>query len=375
MTIRTTPDWAIAAQEHAERKVMELAERVGGAFLHASVQGRYHPLAADVWTSGFWPGILLQVYRRTEAQPLLEMAKSAEDELEQAFISNRLYGLHHDIGFQFQATAVARYKFTGDPIARRRGLLATAFLMSRFNPAGNFIEAWNTEDRRGMAIIDTMMNLPLLFWAAEEFKQPRFRNVAEAHAETATRYFIREDGSTHHIIRLDQKTGAPIEALGGQGYAPDSCWSRGQSWAIYGFALAYRYTGVAAYLEVAKRIADSFIAALPPEYVPPWDFRVPDPSTAPRDSSAGAIAASGLLELASLLPDGAGEQYSSAAVNLLQALTTRCATWERPDQDGLLMHATGKFPANENVDVSLIYGDFYYLEALGKLAGLTETCW
>jgi unsaturated chondroitin disaccharide hydrolase len=370
-----TLDWIAAARDDAEARVAALAARIGGAFLHATRDGRYIHHDADEWTSGFWPGMLLLSYRSSGDQQLLTAAHEAEAELERAVIDDRLYGLHHDVGFQFSPTAVARYKLTGDPVARRRGFLAANLLMGRFNPAGNFIEAWNTEDRRGMMIIDSMMNMPLLFWASAEFDQPRFRNVALAHIATTMRTHVRADGETHHVIRFDQTSGAPLEAHAGQGYAPDSCWSRGQGWALYGFALAARYTGQADFLATARRVADHFIDALPPEGVPPWDFDVPDPQTAPRDSSAGAIAASGLLELAALLPQLEGARYRQAAIELLTALGEQCGTPGRNDQDGLLLHATGHYPTGRNIDVSLIYGDFFYLEALGKLNGQWETCW
>lgn len=372
----STLDWLTAARDDAETRVAALAERLGGAFLHATRDGRYTPHDADEWTSGFWPGLLLLAYRRTGEPALLAAAAQAETELERAVCDDRLYLLHHDVGFQFSPTAVMRYKCTGDPVARRRGFLAANLLMGRFNPAGaGFIEAWNTEDRRGLVIIDTMMNLPLLFWAAEEFQQPRFRNAALAHARTVLHTHIRPDGSTNHIVRFDQVSGAPLEARGGQGYAPDSCWSRGQSWALYGFALAHRYSRDPAFLAAARRVADSFLAALPPEGVPPWDFRAPNAAAAPRDSSAGAIAASGLLELAAMLAAGEGQPYAHAAADLLLALTARCGPAAGPDHDALLRHATGNLPKGQNIDVALIYGDYYYLEALQKLDGLSESCW
>lgn len=371
-----TLDWLTTARDDAEARVAALADRLGGAFLHATRDGRYTTHDADEWTSGFWPGLLLLAFRRTGDPALLAAAAHAEAELERAVCDDRLYLLHHDVGFQFSPTAVMRYKLTGDPAGRRRGFLAANLLMGRFNPAGTgFIEAWNTEDRRGLVIIDTMMNLPLLFWAAEEFGQPRFRNAALAHARTALRTHVRPDGSTNHIVRFDQATGAPLETRGGQGHAADSCWSRGQSWALYGFALAHRYSCEPDFLAAACRVADNFLAALPPEGVPPWDFRAPDDVDGPRDSSAGAIAASGLLELAALLPTGEGQPYAAAAAELLMALTARCGPAANPDHDALLCHATGNLPKGQNIDVALIYGDYYYLEALQKLDGLRETAW
>jgi unsaturated chondroitin disaccharide hydrolase len=367
--------WLLQNLAQAHSHIAVLAEEIGGAFVHATLNGRYTLHEADEWTSGFWPGMLLLSYAHTGNRLLLELAQQAEAELEQAVIDERLYGMHHDVGFQFLATAVTRYRLTGNSDARRRGFLAANLLMGRFNPVSGFLEAWNAEDRRGMIIIDTMMNLPLLYWAAAEFKEPRFRHVADSHARLAMAQFVRDNGQTHHILRFDQTTGQLLEPLGGQGYGPYSCWARGQSWALYGFAMAYRHTGTAAYLATARRVADAFLASLPPTLVPPWDFLAPNVDAVPRDSSAGAIAASGLLELARLLPVGEGEPYLQAALSLLRALHEYCATCADPQHQALLLHATGNLPRGQNIDVSLIYGDFYYLEALSKCAGIIQHGW
>lgn len=375
MAIEHALDWTVKAQEQAERKVLALAEHGEGMFYHASRNGTYPPTTAEWWTSGFWPGMLWLVYQRSGDPTLAARAIAAEDELARVIGDERFAELHHDVGFQFLPTAVMRYLLTGDPTARRRGLLAAALLMSRFNPASGALEAWNGPTNRGKVIIDTMMNLPLLYWAAEESGDRRYRNVADAHVRTVIQHFVRPDGSVHHVIRFDPASGARVEDLGGQGYAPMSAWSRGQAWALAGLALAHRWTGEPTYLEAARLVADTFLAALPPERVPAWDFRAPDAAVAPPDSSAGAIAATGLLELARLLPGKASAEYEAAARQLLQALSERCATGEAPSEDGLLRHATGDLPKGKDIDVSLIYGDYYFLAALGKLNGTLKLVW
>lgn len=375
MAIDIALDWALAEQDRAERKVLALAARERGRFLHATSAGRYDSTDADWWTSGFWPGLLWLAYQRSRDERLAALAIAAEDDLARAIGDERFDGLHHDVGFQFLPTAVMRHLLTGDPAARRRGLLAASLLMGRFNPASGVIEAWNGPEHRGKAIIDSLMNLPLLYWASEESGDRRYRNVADVHARAVLRHFVRADGSVHHIIRFDQDSGARAEELGGQGYAPESAWSRGQAWALAGFAVAHRWTGEADYLAAARRIADAFLAALPPAGVPPWDFRAPDAATAPRDSSAGAIAAAGLLELAHLLAGPESEGYERAARDLLLALSRGCATWDEPAEDALLRHATGHLPGGREIDVSLIYGDYYYLAALGKLNANLVNIW
>lgn len=152
------------------------------------------------------------------------------------------------------------------------------------------------------------MNLSLLFWAAKESSDPRFMHVARAHADTVVRHFIREDGSTYHIVRFNPETGEWADAIGGQGAAPESAWSRGAAWALYGMTNAYTHTGDETYLRAAQRVANFFIAHLPEDGVPYWDFRAEEEDGGiPRDSSAGACAASGLIDLAGHLGDTQGE--------------------------------------------------------------------
>jgi unsaturated chondroitin disaccharide hydrolase len=157
--------------------------------------------------------------------------------------------------------------------------------------------------------------------------------------------------------------------LAGQGKAPDSAWSRGTAWALYGFALAYRDTGDVRYLQTAKRVAHFFIASLPEDYVPYWDFRLNSFDGEPRDSSAGAIAASGLLEIADVVPSAEKHVYSDAAKRILRSLSENYAVWDRPAFQPILIKATGNRPMNHHVDYSLIFGDYYFVEAFAKLNG------
>jgi unsaturated chondroitin disaccharide hydrolase len=366
-----TPAWAVKAHEAARGKVLQLADRAGAAFLHATDGGHYPLDLTWWWTSGFWPGLLRLTLNEAPNPRIADLALQCENQMFALIDHDWFHELHHDVGFQFQPTAVMRFKQTGATDARRRGLVAANLLMGRFNVAGGVIEAWNTPDKRGFSIIDTLMNLPLLFWASEVSGEPRYANLARAHLARAMREFIRPDHTTHHIVQFDQKTGARVAAHGGQGHAPESAWSRGHSWAVYGLAIAARYTGDDGYRDLARKVADSFLALNAPHGVPPWDFRAPDAATAPRDSSAGAVAACGLLELAAL-----GDRHAHGeAVGLLKLLTERCATFDDPGEDGLLKHATGKLPQGQFIDVSLIYGDYYYYEALQRLSGAGPTCW
>lgn len=337
---------------------------------HAAKAGEYDGLTLDQWISGFWPGLLWIYYGMTEDERYRDAAWDWDVRMERLTLHENHF--HHDVGFQYLPTAVIKYKLTGDVDGRRRGLAAANFLAGRFNLAGRYLRAWN-RDLPGWAIIDCLMNLSILFWAAEESKDPRFSHIAKAHADMALRHMIRPDGSTCHVAVFDPASGELLEHKGWQGYAPDSCWSRGNAWALYGMANTYRYTGELKYLEASQRVAHHFIASLPDDMVPPWDFRVPDKENEPRDTSAAAIAASGLLELAKLTPPHIGDVYLQAARRILASLSTRYTAFGDSGHEGILYGATGHRPEGVNVNVSLIYGDYYYVEALAKSKGWSNS--
>ncbi|RAV11925.1 glycoside hydrolase family 88 protein [Paenibacillus contaminans] len=354
-----------------ERKVRRMAGQIGDKSPHVAKDGVYDDMRVDWWTSGFWPGILWIMYDMTGDVAFRDQAWEWDARIEQCLV--RESNLHHDVGFQFLPTAVLKYRITGDADGRRRGLQAANFLAGRFNIAGSFLRAWN-QDKTGWAIIDCSMNLSLLFWAAEEIADPRFRHIACAHAGTVLRHFIREDGSVRHIVSFDPETGEFLEALGGQGFGPDSGWSRGQAWALYGMANTHRFTGEARYLNAAKRVAHYFLASLEPDHVPLWDFRTGGgASSEPRDTSAASCAASGLLELAKLVPAAEAGFYRNAALRILASLTERYASLGEAGGQELLREGTGNKPAGQNVNVGLIYGDYYYVEALAKLKDWSRT--
>lgn len=351
-----------------ETKVDRMIAQIGTKCPHfAGKDGKYDNIGTDWWTSGFWPGILWVMYDMTGKGHYKEAAWHWDEELEQWFAKST-EELHHDVGFQFLSTAVIKHKITGNEDALRRGLAAANFLAGRFNPQGNYIRAWNG-DKHGWAIVDCMLNISLLFWASETTGDPRYKHIAMRHADKTLQYGIREDGSANHIVSYDPETGDFIEAFGGQGYAPQSSWSRGTAWALHGFANTYRYTGELRYLHAAKRLAHFFIAALPDDLVPYWDFRLDSCEGEARDSSAAAIAASGLLEIAAAVPTAEKQLYAGAAERILQSLSENYATWGQQDQEAILIGGTGNRPNNDFVDGSLIYGDYYYVEAIAKLNG------
>lgn len=355
--------------EAIQAKVDQMIVQIGDKSPHVAPPdtGKYDDMRHDWWTAGFWPGILWIMYDLTGKPHYREKAWSWDERFEQKSVQDNNF--HHDVGFQYLPTAVVKYKLTGDQAGRRRGLAAANFLAGRYNMAGKFLRAWN-QDKTGWSIVDSSMNLSLLFWAAEEIKDPRFDMIARAHADTVVEHFIRPDGSVNHIVSFDPYTGEVIESLGGQGAGPDSSWSRGAAWALHGMANTYRYTQDKKYLHAAQRVAHYFLAMLPEDSVPHWDFRAADSLVdEPRDTSAGSCAASGLLELADALPPVQGRPYREAAERIMLGLTRHYGVWDKPDYEAILTCGTGNKPADSNIDVSLIYGDYYYVETLAKLLG------
>ncbi|WP_438350385.1 glycoside hydrolase family 88 protein [Paenibacillus sp. FA6] len=352
-------------------KIKSMNAQIGEKSPHvAGADGKYDDMRIDWWTSGFWPGMLWLAYDMTGDETFKKSAWEWDDRLERKMLE--INSFDHDVGFQFLPTAVFKYMLTGDQDGRRKGLAAANFLAGRFNVNGRYIRAWNG-DKHGWSIVDSAMNISLLFWAAEEVGDPRFSELAKLHADTIVDKFIREDGSVNHIVSFDPLTGEVIEVLGGQGEAPDSAWSRGAAWALYGMANTYRITKDNKYLKAAQRVAHFFIAHLPADRIPLWDFRTQgSPEQEPRDTSAGAIAASGLLELAALLPEHEARQYKTVAVEMLYALSDHCGTWDNSQHEAILREGTGHKPAGQNVNVSLIYGDYYFAEAFAKLNGWTR---
>lgn len=325
------------------------------------------------WTNGFWGGMLWQLFFATKEELYKEMAIDLEKKLDANLMNHQ--GMDHDSGFKWLTTAIAHYKIDGNAESKNRGLLAADNLAGRFNPVGNFIRAWNNWDGNedgsfaGRAIIDCMMNLPLLYWASEELHDPRYRQIAMLHADTAMKCFIREDGSSKHIIEFDAETGKYLHSLAGQGYAHGSSWTRGQAWAIYGFALSYRHTKKQNYIDTAKKVADYFISCIPENGLIPVDFRQPE-TPMYEDSTASAIAACGFLEIYEQTQD---EKYKKAALTLLKALADHRCNWDE-NADNILEKCTAAYH-DENHEFSIIYGDYYFMEAIWKLQGKELFIW
>ncbi|MEK3784960.1 glycoside hydrolase family 88 protein [Paenibacillus sp. FSL K6-1230] len=360
-----TSTWIDAAWQHTVDSTLRTAQRISDSFPHVVLDGAYDQREAAWWTAGFWPGLLWLVYRSEQRNELLPILASCERQLEECLHDTE--AVDHDLGFIWLLSGVASYGLTGEQDSRRRSLLAANLLSARFHLSGRFIRAWNFEstfmDTRYVAIIDSMMNLPLLHWASAESRDSRFAEIAVAHADTVASEFVRSDGSISHVMEfLPGQT--PIQH-GGQGYAPGSAWARGTSWAVYGFALSYGWTRNPRDLQVAEGAADFFLAELGDDIVPYWDFRAPEEHRIAWDSSASAIVASGLLELARYSTKG--EKYKEAAERILKGLYEQYTS--PAGEEGIITKGTVHYPEQKYLNVPIIYGDYFFAEALAKLRG------
>ena len=321
------------------------------------------------WTNGFWPATMWQMYLHTGEQSYRTEADRAEIMLDAAFADYD--NLHHDVGFMWHITAGVNFRLTGNGQSRKRVLLAANLLAGRFNPLG-FIRAWN-QDRAGWAIVDTMLNISLLYWASDHIGDPRYRKIAMIHADTTMQYFIRPDGSANHIVQFDPETMHVLEPPGGQGCAPGSSWSRGQAWALYGFTLSFLHTGKREYLNTAKRVAHYFIANVQNDWVPRCDFRQPELPDL-RDTCASGIAACALIELSNAVPEGEAPLYLRAALQMLKAADAHCADWGLTSP-AILQKCTSAYHDPQGHHIPMIYGDYFFIEAMGKLRGEKMLFW
>lgn len=368
--------WAEEVAEKIKKKVSIVAERNRDKIPYITVDGHFNDMTEDNicwWTNGFWGGMMWQLYHATQDTLYREIALQNEKKLDQNLMN--AMGMDHDSGFKWLPTSIAHYRLTGSKESRNRGLLAANDLAGRFNPTGRFIRAWNDDGTgkvAGWAIIDCMMNLPLLYWAYEELKDPRFLQIATLHADTAEQYFIRGDGSVNHIIEFDPMTGAMVRTFGGQGYEEGSSWTRGQAWAIYGFVLSYIHTRNERYLNAAKRIANYFIANTPDSGLIPVDFRQPSEPWY-EDSTAAAIAACGMLEIAKYVTENEKHIYHNSALRMLRALEQNRCKWGT-EADNLLEKCTAAYHDKEH-EFTIIYGDYFFIEAIWKLTGQELFIW
>lgn len=331
--------------------------------------GTWEIVGPTSWTSGFFAGSLWQMFAMTRAPVWRTLAERWTEGLE----ANKTRTNTHDLGFLIFDSFGLGYQLTRAPRYRDVVFDASRSLATRFNPTVGAIKSWDTEgapDRRSSwrypVIVDNLMNLEMLFWAASEpGGDSAWRRVAERHALTSALAHVRADGSTNHVALFDPSTGALSSRVTWQGYSDSSVWARGQAWAIHGFTRAYVATKNPELLTVARRSADWFVAHVPEDGIPPWDFSDPRGVVAERDASAAAIAASGLLMLAQNVDAANMSRYGSAASRILRTLSVGYLSVGTSDWS-ILRHSVGQYPQGAEIDTGIVYADFYFLEAIRR---------
>jgi unsaturated chondroitin disaccharide hydrolase len=356
--------FAFAARQYAgliDRMAAEGPDRQPRTHLN----GKLRATNIEDWTSGFFPGSLWLIYEHTKDARIKDAAEKYTARQEP--IKN--FTKHHDVGFMLFDSYGQGQRI--EPRAAYRDVLiqGARSLATRYSPATGVIRSWDSPPWKFPVIIDNMMNLELLWYAADQAGDESLRAIAISHANKTLANHFRADGSSFHLVDYDPATGAVIKRQTVQGYADDSAWARGQAWALYGFTSMHRLAKDPAYLAQACKIADLIATHpnLPADGIPYWDYNAPRIPDALRDVAAGAITCSALFELATLTGGERAARYRALAERQLRTLSTAAfRAGEGENGHFLLMHGVGHLPVKSEVDVPLVYADYYFLEALGR---------
>ena len=329
---------------------------------------------AEEWCSGFWPGILWMDYSVSHDAEVRRAAKGYTEVLRPLAYAPIF---DHDLGFIMIGSYGKGYEQTQDAAYKQVLLAAADSLATLYNAKVGTILSWPRHVKDYGAhntIMDNMINLDLLFWAAANGGSPLLKDIAVSHATTTMRHHFRPDGSSYHVALYDTLTGNFLHGMTHQGYADHSMWARGQSWAIYGYTMVYRWTRDPLFLSFAQKVSDIYLKRLretSDDMVPLWDMDDPRGLQAPKDASAACVVASALLELSTFVDGWRGNTYRQAAIQMLSDLSSpRYQSGQR--NVSFLLHSTGHHPAGSEIDASIIYADYYYLEALLRLKQLSN---
>lgn len=327
--------------------------------------GKMKGTPSKSWTSGFYPGVLWQLYGFSKNEELKDAAVWWSSVVEK----EKNDGGTHDLGFKIYCPFGNAYRITNDEEYKKVFVTAAKTLSTRFNPKVGAIRSWDHHEHlwKFPVIIDNMMNLEMLFEASKLTGDSTYYHVADQHAQTTLDNHFRADNSSYHVVDYDTTTGKPTKKNTHQGLNHESAWSRGQAWGLYGYTVAYRYTGKKEYLEQAQKIADFIFnhPNLPKDLIPYWDYDAPNIPDEPRDVSAATVTASGLYEL-SKHDSANAEKYTAWADTILESLAGEKYRCEVPPF--FLKHSVGSIPGDFETDAPIIYADYYYVEALLRQA-------
>ncbi|NWO00507.1 glycoside hydrolase family 88 protein [Tetragenococcus halophilus] len=348
-------------------KIKKNQQRFGNKFPSAcATNGKYRIKENDDWTNGFWTGMLWLSYEITKDNLFIDVAMenivSFKERLDKHYVLD-----HHDIGFLYSLSAVAGYQITGNEVCKNEILESANLLLNRYHEKGEFIQAWGKfgDPKEYRLIIDSLMNLPLLFRASEISRDAKYRQVAIKHYNTLLKNIVREDGTTFHTYYFDPQTGQPMYGATYQGNSDHSIWARGQSWANLGIPIVQGYLTNTTYPVIYPKILDAFINRLPSDLVPYWDFDFDDQNPSDKDSSSLAVTACGLLEAEK---SHAYPEAKAIAKGMIYQLGEHYLANKNSENEGLLLHGVYAHKEGKGVDEPNLWGDYFYLEALVRLA-------
>lgn len=318
------------------------------------------------WCTGFYPGSLLYIYEQTKDETIKAEALRALKVIE----PNQTYTGNHDLGFMMFCSYGNAYRLFKDEKYKQIIFRSAESLSTRYRPTMKSIQSWNKNQYFNCpVIIDNMMNLEMMNWVSQHGGNSKYQEIAETHTKTTMKNHYRSDYSSWHVVDYDEVTGKVIKKVTHQGAANTSAWSRGQAWGLYGFVTMYRDTKNIEYLNFAKNIAKFILhhPNLPADKVPYWDFDAGQQPLAKRDASAAAITASALMELGQFTKGAEQTEYIDAAVKMIESLSSDAYRAKAGENGGfLLKHSVGALTLNSEIDVPLIYADYYLLESLKR---------
>lgn len=319
------------------------------------------------WTNGFWTGILWLCYEITGNDKYKKIAENHVDSFLYR-IENEIEVEHHDLGFLYSLSCVAAYKIDGSEKGKKAALLAADKLIKRYQPKGEFIQAWGDlgakENYR--LIVDCLLNIPLLYWAADVTDKDIYREIADKHYKSTINHAIREDASAFHTFYFNPEDGSPLEGKTRQGFSDDSSWARGQAWLIYGIALNRYYANSEQNDNLFEAVANYFLNRLPKDFIPYWDLIFNDGSEQSRDSSSAAIAICGFNLMDKMLPEVNQYKtvYKYASHAMLESLIDNYTEKKADGVTALINHGVYSWHSGKGVDEGNIWGDYFYLESL-----------
>ncbi|MDR5601536.1 glycoside hydrolase family 88 protein [Paenibacillus larvae] len=362
IAIREELDWICG-------KLGRQLEKFGNRFPSScATNGKYRLKDNDDWTNGFWTGMLWMAYEYSKDNTFRDAALQNIQSFQQRLELNLVLD-HHDIGFLYTLSVGAGHKIMQDPMLLKVLVAAAEKLAARYQEKGRFIQAWGRLDdpNEYRLIVDSLMNLPLLFYTSDKTGVPKYREIAESHFRTLISTIVREDASTYHTFFFHPENGMPAYGATHQGYSDNSCLARGQAWAVAGLPLVYRYSPYDQFAVLYEDIANYFLTHLPDDIVPYWDLSFDAGSNEPRDTSALAIAVCGLLETAAFSKGAYREKLVRVSIGMLSVLRNGWTSKEHPDMEGILLHGIYAYAEGKGMDEPNLWGDYFYMEALYRL--------